>query len=1278
MPSKDTTTKFRADISQLKAQMQAASRAVKVATSEFKAATAGLDNWSKSADGLQAKLKLLDTTLESQVKQLDLMEEELQKTVKVYGENSAAADNVRVKINNQKAAIAQTQKQISYYNKELEDCKNGVGKFAKEEDLASTATGKLQKAISDQEKDLADLKKRYVETALAQGENSDEAKELANEIKKLSSELVTNKAKLEGAEDSADKFDKSLKDVDKSSDKASQGFTVMKGALADLVATGIKKAISGMIELGKQTFTAGANFETSMSKVKAISGASAEDMDKLRNKAKQMGESTVFSASQSADALQYMAMAGWKTEDMLNGLEGIMNLAAASGEDLASTSDIVTDALTAMGYSAGDAGKLADVMAAASSNANTNVAMMGQTFQYAAPIVGALGYKMEDTAVAIGLMANAGIKGEKAGTALRSILTRLSAPPKECATALDTLGISLTDSNGKMKSLDAVMGDLRQAFSKLNETEQTSYAKHIAGQEAMSGLLAVVNAAPADFDKLTKAVNNSTGASKEMAATMNDNVNGQITLLKSNIEGKMIKVFEKASGSMKRSIREMGRAVDSIDWNKTAKSVGNLSQKFADLITFLVKNAPMVKTTLKTIAAAMATIFVTNKIATFVKSVQTISPALTAVATKMGILKVATDAQTASTLALNTAWLASPITWLVAGIGALGVAMVAYNKHVKNQIEAEYGLTEAQKETIANAKDLKAEYDNIAKTRAENNKTVESEYKYVRELKTEYNGLIDSNGKVKKGYEDRATFILNELAKAMGVEVNQIKEQIDANGKLGKSIDDLILKQQAQALLNANEEAYNKAIQNRAEALQTYLKAQETVAKAEEKWNKVKKEYNLTLEQYEGLLKQSPEAANAYYLGHKKILAAGEEAKKGFDSAKKGVKDAENAYIGFNTTIENYKGLGSAIISGDVNEINKAMANLTANFQTAETSNRKSLEKQVKDLDKNYKDMKKALDNNTPGITQSMVDQAKSMVDAAKVELDKLPPAAETKGKNAGSKFASGVGSKKGDASNAGKAIADAATAGAEATGIGAKGEKAGNDFTKGVSSKNGSAKSAGEGVAKKAKEGAESVDAKPSGEFFGEGFKTGIGNMARSVWDAGFNLAKKALAGLKKGGKEGSPWKTTKQSGKWFGEGFEIGIDSMLKDVVKSATNMAIEAYDAIDAESQDLNEAGVKAGKSFSDGLKASITDVKASVKTLSQPLNDVKISAPIVNAKVNPGANVPSVGGASGGTTTVVNKSVTYNQYNNSPKPLDRLTIYRDTNSLLFSAKARLSDV
>lgn len=310
---------------------------------------------------------------------------------------------------------------------------------------------------------------------------------------------------------------------------------VMKGA-GKVIAAGIVAGATAVTAFAKQSIDAGMAFDSSMSNVAAISGASGAEFDALRDKAIEMGAKTSFSATEAADAFGYMAMAGWKTTDMMGGIEGIMNLAAASGEDLAATSDIVTDALTAFGLKASDSGRFADILAAASSNANTNVGLMGETFKYVAPVAGALGFSAEDTAVAIGLMANAGIKGSQAGTALRSMMTRLAKPTKESQTAMDALGISITNSDGSMKSFDEVIGDLRGSFANLTESEKAQYAAMLAGQEGMSGLLSIVNASEDDFNKLTDAVNNSSGAAEKMAAIRLDNLQGDITLFNSAME----------------------------------------------------------------------------------------------------------------------------------------------------------------------------------------------------------------------------------------------------------------------------------------------------------------------------------------------------------------------------------------------------------------------------------------------------------------------------------------------------------------------------------------------------------------------------------------------------------------------------------------------------------------------------------------------------------------------------------------------------------------------
>ena len=306
-------------------------------------------------------------------------------------------------------------------------------------------------------------------------------------------------------------------------------------------------AIFGVsVSLADTVGTYGA-FEESMSNVKAISGATGEEFEKLTAKAKEEGATTKFTAKDSADAFGYMAMAGWKTEDMLNGIDGIMSLAAASNEDLATTSDIVTDALTAFGLQASDSGHFADVLAQASANANTNVGMMGESFKYVAPVAGALKYSVEDVSLALGLMANASVKGSMAGTSLKTSLANLAAPTDKMQGAMDRYGISLTKRNGEMKTLHEVLDNLRSSLGGLSETEQTAAASTIFGKEAMAGMLAIINASADDYNKLTAAVNNADGASQQMADTMLDNMNGSFTLLQSAVDGAKIALGERLS-----------------------------------------------------------------------------------------------------------------------------------------------------------------------------------------------------------------------------------------------------------------------------------------------------------------------------------------------------------------------------------------------------------------------------------------------------------------------------------------------------------------------------------------------------------------------------------------------------------------------------------------------------------------------------------------------------------------------------------------------------------
>lgn len=511
------------------------------------------------------------------------------------------------------------------------------------------ALSKVDSALTKTQTNLRDISKALkfdpTSTALLRTRQ----KELAKEIELTKSKIDTEKEaykQLSEADKTPENVEKmrqlktqidldtaSLKDLESQAKQAASVLgSQMQAAGAKMQALGqkIQSVGNSLASLGRRMTTAvtvpvvagftaavktAGSFDAAMSKVQATSGATAEDMQLLRDKAKEMGESTKFSASESAEALNYMAMAGWKTQDMLDGIAGVMNLAAASGEELGTTSDIVTDALTAFNMSADQAGRFGDILAAAASNANTNVAMMGESFKYVAPVAGSLGYSAEDVAVALGLMANAGIKADMAGTSLRNIFTRMAKPTKESAEAMDRLGLSLYNDEGQMYSFREIMDQLRGSFTEINMSiedydaavallddqlaegtltqskydkaleelnlqafgaegaEKARAAAMLGGTRAMAGLLAITNASEADYEKLTSAIDGSSeamakledgsvvplsqalangdkvmetyeGTAAAMAAVMGDNLNGQITILKSQLEALAISIGE--------------------------------------------------------------------------------------------------------------------------------------------------------------------------------------------------------------------------------------------------------------------------------------------------------------------------------------------------------------------------------------------------------------------------------------------------------------------------------------------------------------------------------------------------------------------------------------------------------------------------------------------------------------------------------------------------------------------------------------------------------------
>lgn len=426
---------------------------------------------------------------------------------------------------------------------------------------ALSAAAKADKA----KRSLEGLKGTYTATIKTNDSATGTVKKVANEIKALTNKTHSIRVGIQ------QQISGPLGNIKGKLSNAASGFL-----------SGLPTQLVGFAGLGygvADTLKVYTDFTHQMSRVKAIAGATDEEFARLTAKAKEQGMMTQFTATESGKAMEYMAMAGWKTEDMLNGISGIMSLAAASGEDLGQVSDIVTDALSAFKLQAKDAGHFADVLAQAATNSNTNVGMMGYTFKYVAPLAGTLGFNIEDTALAIGLMANSGIKAEKAGTALRSMFTRMAAPTKESSSAMAELGFSMTDSAGKVKSLRSIMKELRKDFKGLSKMDQTRLAKQLAGEDAISGFLAIMNANESDWKKLETAIDHSQGAAKNMENISTSNLWGSIKGLQSAWEAVQLGIMSQGPGS---GMKEFVDAA-TIDLRKFTKSLEDGFQ-FKDLV----------------------------------------------------------------------------------------------------------------------------------------------------------------------------------------------------------------------------------------------------------------------------------------------------------------------------------------------------------------------------------------------------------------------------------------------------------------------------------------------------------------------------------------------------------------------------------------------------------------------------------------------------------------------------------------------------------------------
>ena len=1152
----ETTTKFKVDISELKAAMQEAKRQITLVNSEFKATSSGMDDWKSSTDGVCAKIRSLNKVLEQQENILKAEQEQLILTEQEYGSNSTAAENLRIKINNQQATVNRTKKEIADYENQLETLRTAE-------------------------------------------ENAGDSAQAAGK----------------GLQDSG----KEAKSAGEKAEGSAEGFTVLKGTLSELAADVIRNLIEEFKELMTET-------ESAYNKFQAQTGASTEEMkafkaemDDLYNNA--YGESL----EDIGDKMAYVKQTTGEVDpsNIRDLTENAIALEDTFGSDFNETIRGVSNLMKHFGL---DAQTAFDLFAKGSQNGLDYTSELGDN------------------------VAEYGGNFKQAGYSAQEYFQLLENGTKGGAYNLDKVNDSINEIKNRLG--DGTIGDNLDLFS-----DKTKYAFK-SWSEGKGTMKDVINSIVGDITKCTdeqEALNMAATAFGTMGEDANLEVVKSLTTLGTSyndVKGTMEDLKEIRYDDVGTRFKELGRTLKTEMLIPMAEKAIPYFEKFGD---YAIKNTDDVIRILKILGITLGTVFVINKVATFANSVKSL-------ATTFGLLKVATDAETTSQLALNTAFLASPTTWLVAGVAALAGGIALLIKKDKEAMEAEYGLSDAQKERIDHIDEEYEAYEQMIETREKTMAGIDSEYSRLQSLKDELNTLIDTNGQVKAGYEDRANFIVNELSEALGIEKEEVWDIIEANGKLGESIDQLIEKKKAEAVLDASEGDYEEAIKGRQEALTDYMAAQDDYQKALHEVNML--EYEVAYNKKNGYIQ-------AWYDSQDALKVAQEALDDESDSLAK----AEEKYIGYQNTIKNYEGLSSAIISGDADKISDAMIRTQNSFITAENGTKQSLQNQLTNLKQNYTDLKKAIEENTPGVTQEMVDQAKYMVDQAQIELDKYAAGAGEAGSEGASAFADGmilqnelVSGTAANTANTAKAQLDsvdtyssgtslvdklasgiqnngAASLAAAGTAGAAKDQIDGTDtyssgtslvdkLSAGIQDNSGVANTAGETVAGSAVEGLKSKndDAKQAGIDFLLGFSNSINDGWSIAGQAAANLATNTLKKFREGLDEHSPSKKTYEAGDFFVAGFRNAIVDKTKNAVKAIKSLAADSIGALNSElSNDIN------------------------VPEISATANTLKKAGSCTGATTETGAE----------QRTIIQN---FYQTNNSPKSLSRLEIYRNTKNLL----------
>ncbi|WP_302826369.1 phage tail tape measure protein [Anaerofustis stercorihominis] len=927
----ESTMKYKIDIGELKSGLQQARREIRKANSEFKAAQSGMDNWKTSTEGLSSKLKQLDTVCSNQKKILSNLEEQYTLTAEEMGKDSKAAQDLEIRINNQKGEIAKTERQIRTYNDKLSE-------LSIAQKQSESALGKLNNKINEQEQELSSLKREYQNYILSNEQGSSAAKELENKISSLSSELADNKNKLNASSSAADKLSGDLNDAGNDASEAKGGFTVLKVSISDLVSQGIDKAVAGFKELMVEEGRASANFQSA-------TGANASEMKKYN---KEMQELYKNNYGENLDNVAD-AMAKVKQQTQEVDPSKIKAL-AENGITLQDTFDMdfneTLRGATAMMKNMGVDGETAFNLIATGAQRGLNKSdELGDNLAEYSQLWGQAGFSAEEMFQILENGLNSGAYN----------LDKVNDFVKEFT-------ISLAD--GRIEeNLSNFSSNTKNMFTQWKDGKKTS----------RDVFMSVVN----DLAKMENKQEALTIASNTWSALGEDNAMAVITSLNKvsgsydNVQGKMEEIKKVKYGDVGNQLQELGRIIK-ID--VLSPIVSELTPAVTSIVNWVKSNTPAMISLIKLLGTTIATALSIKSLTLFHQGIINVGNGIGGLATKIPMLSGMLSS-------LGAFIVANPWLALATAIGAVTFAVIASGSAMDSETQKIHDAkTAIEEETNARNERLKVQQETAQKG--------VNEIGYYQSLKTELDGLISKNGKVKKGYEDRANFIMTTLNEALGTELSIIDGKIQGYDKEGKAIDLLISKKKAQIILESQEEGYKIAVQNKSKALQE-------LQTAEDNYISVKTRNNEKIKQLESQLTEAQRYGN-------QSLASSLQGQ--ISDLQNNTKQYEDIYNGkarvaknYLSDIARYESDSAAIMSGNVDKIGEINNRIDTTITEGGKTVKKNAEQIWKDNLNQQKLYQQAYDETGDTMFLGLIEKAKKATADSKRELDATKATVDSK-----------------------------------------------------------------------------------------------------------------------------------------------------------------------------------------------------------------------------------------------------------------------------------------